>query len=182
LNTQSKMKGQPFHSSSDQLGQVNKTGRLLSAQRIKNNDLQNRISELNIEIEKLREENRTIKRMHKREEVALKKLETQDTDVTKVVKGYQDEINSLKQKIRKIQSENRAINNSLLDREDEVRVLKKKNSELKEILDDKNLIESSELSKKLEASEYELKEQRTKYQVIDKDNFFKDNPLKSFSN
>ena len=157
------MRTQPFHSSTDQL--TNKTGRLLSAQRIKNNDLQNRISEMNIEIEKIREENRTLKRMHKREEVALKKLETQDTDVTKVVKGYQDEINALKDKIRKLQSDNRKINNSLLDREDEVRVLKKKYGELKDILNDKNLIESAELNKKLEATQQELSEQRSKYQV-----------------
>ena len=159
------MKVPPFHASTDQL--TNKASRLLSAQRIKNNDLQNRISEMHIEIEKLREENRTIKRVHRREEIALKKLETADTDITKIVKGYQDEINSLKQTVRKMHNENRKVNNNLLDREDEVRVLKKKYSDLKEILNNKNLIESSELTKKLEASEQELKDQRSKYQVFD---------------
>ena len=65
--------------------QFSKTAvRVMSAQRLKNNDLQNRISELNIELEKLKDENKTLKRVHHREEIALKKFEHQDNDIAQI--------------------------------------------------------------------------------------------------
>ncbi len=120
---------------------------------------------MHIEIEKLREENKTLKRVHRRGEIAIKKFESQDSDITRIVKGYQDEINSLKQSVRKMHNENRMVNNNLLEREDDLRILKKKYSGLKDILNDKKLIDSAELSKKLEICEQELNDYRSKCQV-----------------
>lgn len=158
------MKTKNINNSVDQLN--NKTNRLISAQRLKNNDLQNRISELNIELEKLRDENKTLRRVQKREEIALKKLESQDVDISRIVKTYSEEVNSLKQKMRKVNGENKKLSTNLMERDDELRVLKKKYSELKEILNDKKLLESADLSKKLEQCEKELNEQKSKCQVI----------------
>jgi chromosome segregation ATPase len=138
---------------------------VILAQRIKTNELQNRINQLNDEIEKLRGENKTLKRVHVREEQALKKLETQETDIERLVKNYSEEVIALKQAIKKLNGDNKKLSTNILEKEDELRVLKKKNDKLTMILNDKNLIESSELRSKLELSEKELEIQVSKYKV-----------------
>jgi chromosome segregation ATPase len=139
--------------------------RVISAQRVKNNDLQNRIAEVTIELNKLREENKLLKKLHQREEKELKKLETQDVDVTRVIKNFTDEINSLKNNLRQAKNDNSRLNNMVNDRDEELRVLKKRYSELKDILNDKKLLDSAELSKKLDKCERELEDYKEKNQV-----------------
>lgn len=139
--------------------------RVISAQRIKNNELENKLNEISTELEKLQSENKTLKRMHKREEVALKKMEDNDVDVNRLIRNYSDEISAYKSKIRKHQDENKRLNNTLIDREEELRVNKKKYAELKDILNDKKLLDSAEIAKKLEKAEKELEEYKSKCEV-----------------
>jgi chromosome segregation ATPase len=139
---------------------------VILAQRIKTNELQNRITQLNDEIEKLRDENKTLKRVHVREEIARKKLETQETDIERLVKNYSEEVTSLKQSIKKLNNDNKKLSTSIMDKEDELRILRKKNEKLNTILNDKNLIESNELRAKLDVCEKELEIQISKYKVI----------------
>jgi chromosome segregation ATPase len=137
----------------------------MSAQRLKNNDLQNRITELNLELEKLRDENKTLKRVHHREEIALKKLETQDVDVSRMVRNHMEEASALKEIIKTIKNENRKLNNTLIDKDEEIRTTRKKYDELKKILKDKKLLDSAELSRKLEQCEKDLATYKTKNEV-----------------
>jgi len=144
---------------------TNMAGRVLSAQRIKNNDLRNKLNEMNLEMEKLKEENRTLKRMHQREEIALKRLETQENDVSRLVKNHMEEASALKNIIKTVKADNRKLNGVLIDKDEEIRNLKKKYSDLKKILNDKKLLDSAELSKKLEQSEQELTSYKLKTEV-----------------
>jgi hypothetical protein len=139
--------------------------RLMSAQRLKNNDLQNRIAELNIEIEKLKDENKLLKRVHHREEIAIKKFESHDNDVSRLVKNHADETHALKETIKNIKNENRRLNSTLIDKDEEIRSLKKKKDDLKKILNDKKLFDSLELSKKLDQAEASLAHYKTKSDV-----------------
>jgi hypothetical protein len=139
--------------------------RLMSAQRLKNNDLQNRIAELNIEIEKLKDENKILKRVHHREEIAIKKYESHDNDVSRLVKNHADETHSLKETIKNIKNENKRLNSNLIDKDEEIRSLKKKKEDLKKILNDKKLFDSFELSKKLDQAETNLTLYKTKADV-----------------
>jgi hypothetical protein len=139
--------------------------RLMSAQRLKNNDLQNRIAELNIEIEKLKDENKILKRVHHREEIAIKKFESHDNDVSRLIKNHADEAHALKETIKNLKNENRRLNSSLIDKDEEIRSLKKKKDDLKKILNDKKLFDSLELSKKLDQAETSLAHFKTKADV-----------------
>jgi len=146
----------------------NIAARVISAQRIKNNELENKLTEMSTELEKLYTENKTLKRMHKREEVALKKMEDNDVDVNRLIRNYTEELSSFKGKIKKHQDENKRLNNTLIDREEELRVNKKKYAELKDILNDKKLLDSAELAKKLEKAERELGEYKAKCETLEK--------------
>lgn len=139
--------------------------RVMSAQRLKNNDLKNRIGELGIELEKLREENRTLKRIHQREEIALKKLENHEIDVGRLVRNHAEEVSAVKESLKKVKHENRKLNSTLIDKDEEIRALKKRNDDLKKILNDKNLLDSVELSKKLDAAEKNYSECKTRADV-----------------
>ena len=139
--------------------------RVLSAQRLKNNDLKNQIGELTIELEKLRNENRTLKRIHQREEIALKKLENHEVDVGRLVRNHAEEVNALKETLKKVKHENRKLNSTLIDKDEEIRSLKKRNDDLKKILNDKNLLDSVELGKKLDLAEKNLSESKTRADV-----------------
>lgn len=146
--------------------QFSKTAvRVMSAQRLKNNDLQNRISELNIELEKLKDENKTLKRVHHREEIALKKFEHQDNDIAQIVKNHMTESTALKEAIKKIKNENRKLTSNIMDKEEDIRSLKKKQEEYRQILNDKKLLDSAELAKKLEQANSSASEYKKKIEV-----------------
>lgn len=138
----------------------------MSAQRFKNNELQNRITELNADIDKLKEENRTLKRVHIREEIALKKHESHDTDISRMIKTHNEELGVVKDMHKKSKAENKRINNLLLEREEDLRAAKKKNEDMKKIINDKKLMDTVDLSKKLEQTEKALEEYKTKCEVF----------------
>ena len=139
--------------------------RVMSAQRHKNTDLQNRIAEMNLEMDKLREENKTLRRVHLREEVAIKRFESQDTDLNRLMRNHTDETNALKEQIKKLKLEQRRLNSNLIEKEEEVRSVRKKNDEFKKILNDKKLLDSVELTKTLEQTEKDMQELKTKLEV-----------------
>ena len=67
--------------------------------------------------------------------------------------------------LKKSKAENKRINNLLLDKEDELRTMKKKNEEYKNILNDKKLIDTHEINKKFEQTDKELQEYKQKSEV-----------------
>ncbi|RNA41553.1 lebercilin isoform X1 [Brachionus plicatilis] len=148
-----------------QTEQISQTAmRVMSAQRLKNNDLNNRLKELMKEMEKLREENKMLTRVHKREERALKNLENQEHDVGRMVRNHLDETNVLKEQIKKIKGENKKLTTTLIEKDEEIRAMKKKNDEMKKLLVDKKLFDNAELSKRLETSERDLANYKSKYE------------------
>jgi len=155
-----------MHSQQRAPDQHNKTAiKVMSAQRLKNNDLLNRIAEMNIELEKLKDENKTLKRVHHREEIALKKFEAQDNDLAQIVKNHMTESSALKEAVKKVKNENRRLTGNLMDKEEEIRAMKKKQDEYKQILNDKKLLDSAELAKKLEQANNSLNDYKKKTEV-----------------
>ncbi len=139
--------------------------KVMSAQRFKNNELQNQIAELLAEVASLKEENRTMKRVHAREEIALKKHESQDTDIAKMIKNHQEEQRVVRENNSKLKAENKRVNSLLLEKEEELRGVRKKNDEMKKIIGDKKLYDSNEIIKQLEACKKELEETKLKCDV-----------------
>ncbi len=124
--------------------------RIVSAQRLKNNELQNRLNELKLENEKLLDENKILKRMHKREEIAIRRFENQDNDIARIVKNHVEEGNVLKDTIKKLKNDNKKLYNQLIDKDEEIRSLRKKLDEMKKILSEKKIMDIVELNKLLE--------------------------------
>lgn len=138
---------------------------MLSAQRFKNNELQNKLSEVMLELEALRVENKTLKRVHIREEIALKKHESQDLDISKMIKTHQEEVNVVKDQNRKALKENKRLSALLMEREEDLRAYKKKADEMKKIINDKKLLDSVEISRKLDIMQKDMEEYKEKSEV-----------------
>ena len=147
-------------------GDINQaTRQVLSAQRFKNNELQNKLTEVMNELEELKVENKTLKRVHIREEIALKKHENQDIDLAKMMKTHQEELTVVKDLNRKQQKENKRITALLMEREEDLRAYKKKADEMKKIINDKKLLDSVEITRKLEIIQKEMEEYKEKSEV-----------------
>lgn len=144
--------------------------RILSAQKLKNNELSNRLNELKNENEKLIEEIKTLKRVHKREEIAIRRFENQDNDVGRIVKNHIEEAHSLKEALKKAKTENKKLSGVLIEKEEEIRSLKKKSDELRKVLNDKKLMDSVELTKQLEQAEKDMANLKHKCESLEKRN------------
>lgn len=123
-----------------------------------------------LELEALRVENKTLKRVHIREEIALKKHESQDLDISKMIKTHQEEVNVVKEQNRKAHKENKRVSALLMEREEDLRAYKKKADEMKKIINDKKLLDSVEISRKLDIMQKDMEEYKEKSEV--KFNFF----------
>ena len=117
------------------------------------------------ELEELKVENKTLKRVHIREEIALKKHENQDIDLAKMMKTHQEELTVVKDLNRKQQKENKRITALLMEREEDLRAYKKKADEMKKIINDKKLLDSVEITRKLEIIQKEMEEYKEKSEV-----------------
>ncbi len=117
------------------------------------------------ELEELKVENKTLKRVHIREEIALKKHENQDIDLAKMMKTHQEELTVVKDLNRKQQKENKRITALLMEREEDLRAYKKKADEMKKIINDKKLLDSVEITRKLEIIQKEMEEHKEKSEV-----------------
>ena len=118
-----------------------------------------------MELEKAREENKTIRRVQQREEVALKRFESNDADISRLIRNHGEETAALKEMLKKTKNENKKLNESVMEKDDEIRVLRKKRDEFKKIVEDKKLMDSVDLSRKLQTTERELQEHKTKAEV-----------------
>lgn len=85
----------------------------------------NKINNLKSELDKLRDDYKTLNRMYQREEVELTKLRAIKYEQDDLVQFYNDEISSLKVKIHKLMDENKRLNTTLVARDEEIRLLKK---------------------------------------------------------
>lgn len=118
-----------------------------------------------LELEALRVENKTLKRVHIREEIALKKHESQDLDISKMIKTHQEEVNVVKDQNRKALKENKRLSALLMEREEDLRAYKKKADEMKKIINDKKLLDSVEISRKLDIMQKDMEEYKEKSEV-----------------
>jgi chromosome segregation ATPase len=85
----------------------------------------NKINNLNNELDKLKDDFKTLNRMYQREEVELTRLRAIKYEQDDLYQYYNDEIASLKIKVHKLMDENKRLNTTLVTRDEEIRLLKK---------------------------------------------------------
>ena len=150
--------------------------RVMSARRLKINELKNNNEELNQQIRDLKDENKLLKKTQLRTEKALQRFEDKENDLPQIMQRQQNEVRSYKDQIRKWREKFEKTDRYLRDAEDELEKVKFKLKKLKSVAEEKELPERSELNKRLQKSELDIEERDVKIKVChDLHSFLKNN-------
>lgn len=141
------------------------TKRILSNRLLKINELQNEISELQVKLTELLKENKTLKRLQYRQEKALNKFEDTENEISQLIVRHNNEITSLKERLRKSQEKERATEKRMKDTEGELVRTKFSLEKLKKISEARHLPERDDLSKKLVSAELKLDDTERRIKV-----------------
>ena len=139
--------------------------RVMSARRLKINELKNTNEELIQQIRDLKDENKLLKKTQFRTEKALQRFEDKESDLPQIMQRQQNEVRSLKDQIRKWREKHDKTDRYLRDAEDELEKVKFKLKKLKSVTEEKGLPERSELNKRLTQAELDIEERDVKIKV-----------------
>lgn len=146
----------------------NITKRVLSARRLKINEIQNQNQELHLQLKELRDENKLLKKTQLRADKALQKFEDRESELPQLIQRQNNEVRSLKDQIRKWREKYEKTDRYLRDAEDELEKVKVKLKKLKSLADEKDLPERAELNKKLNNSELEIEAKEVKIKELER--------------
>ena len=141
------------------------TKRMLSARRLKINELRNEVEDLNKQLEELRRENKTMKRDQFLREKALDKYTSQESDMSALMSKHSQDMRVVKESLRKYRDRSKQLETQLRDTEDELERTKKLLRKMRALADDKELGERDELARKLSKAEALLDEKDKRVRV-----------------
>ncbi|XP_040839606.1 lebercilin [Ochotona curzoniae] len=144
------------------------TKRVLSARLLKINELQNEVTELQVKLADLLKENKTLKRLQYRQEKALNKFEDTENQISQLIIRHNNEITSLKERLRKSQEKERATEKRVKDTEGELVRTKFSLEKLKKISEARHLPERDDLAKKLVSAELKLDDTERRIKELSK--------------
>lgn len=139
--------------------------RVLSANRNKVSRLHNILEELQQEVEELKDENKSLKRVSHRQEKQIKKIDDEEASLPMLLQRHSAEMRTLKERLRRNQEILHKKEKESRDRDHEIQKLRDKVSNYRELSQDKKLRERAALAKKLEKLQSDMAEKDKKITV-----------------
>lgn len=139
--------------------------RILSANRNKVSRLHNILEELQQEVEELKDENKSLKRVSHRQEKQIKKIDEEEASLPMLLQRHSAEMRTLKERLRRNQDILHKKEKESKDRDGEIQKLRDKISDYRQLAQDKKLEERAALAKKLENLQNEMAEKDKKITV-----------------
>lgn len=130
--------------------------RILSANRNKVSRMHNILEELQQEVEELKDENKSLKRVSHRQEKQIKKIDHEEASLPMLLQRHSAEMRTLKERLRRNQEVLHKKEKESRDRDGEIQKLRDKISSYRQLAEDKKLEERASLAKKLENLENEM--------------------------
>ncbi|KAK3583929.1 hypothetical protein CHS0354_033715 [Potamilus streckersoni] len=146
----------------------NITQRVMSARRLRINELKNQLEELNTIIRDLKEENKLLKKTQLIQEKSLNRFESRESDLPQLMERHNNEMKMLKEQLKKTKEKYDRTDRYLRDAEDELEKMKSKLKKYKELAENKDLLERDELNQKYRAAEIDLEEKDVKIKELEK--------------
>ncbi|KAG9493715.1 hypothetical protein GDO78_001539 [Eleutherodactylus coqui] len=144
------------------------TKRVLSARLLKINELRNELTELQLKLEEYQKENKALKRLQFRQEKALNKFEDTENEISQLISRHNNEIRTLKERLRKSQERERNTEKRLKDTEEELYRANVALKKLKQLSENKHLAEREELTKKVDLLESRLDDRERRVRELEK--------------
>lgn len=139
--------------------------KILSANRNKITKLYNVVEELQQEVEHLRQENKTLKRITVKQERELKRVDREEGSLPQLLQRHSAELRTVRERLKKNKQEISRKEKESHGHDVELTKLRDKVHHYKELDNNKKLEERAALSKKLEKVENSLSEKDTKILV-----------------
>jgi TolA-binding protein len=139
--------------------------RILSANRNKITKLYNTVEELQQEVDNLRQENRTLKRVHVKQEREIKKIEKAEASLPQLLHRHSAELRTYREQLKKNKMDRSKKEKESHHNDVEILKLKDKLQHYKSLDDDKKLEERAALARRLEKVENDLSERDRKITV-----------------
>ena len=130
--------------------------RVLSANRNKVSRLHNIMEELQQEVEDLKSENKSLKRVSHRQEKEIKKIEDEEASLPVLLQRHSAEMRTLKERLRRNQETLHKKEKESHERDKEIQKLRSKVKNYQELSQDRKLEERAALAKKVENIEDEM--------------------------
>ncbi|XP_064627268.1 zinc finger CCCH domain-containing protein 13-like isoform X3 [Lineus longissimus] len=142
--------------------------RMLSARRLKINELRNQVEELNLLVQDLKLENRTMKRDFRRQDKALSRYEVQESELPSLIAQHSEEVRTLRDQIKRSKEKYENSNKRYKDLSEELHKTKKLLKQYKDLAEHKKLGERDELARKLTQTEVEMDEKDKKIRDLER--------------
>lgn len=148
--------------------------RVLSANKHKVSRLANIMEELQQEVEELKLENRSLKRVSHRQEREIRKIDDEEAALPMLLQRHSAEMRTLKERLKKNQEVLHRKERESQDRDHEIQKLRDKVKSYRELSQEKKLGERAALAKKLDNVENEVALKDKKIMVSNGDELIKD--------
>lgn len=150
-------------------GESSMMRRVLSANKHKVSRLANIMEELQQEVEELKLENRSLKRVSHRQEREIRKIDEEEAALPVLLQRHSAEMRTLKERLKKNQEVLHRKEKESQDRDHEIQKLRDKVKSYRELSQEKKLGERAALAKKLEnvESEVALKDKKIMVSNVD---------------
>lgn len=124
--------------------------KVLSARMLRLKQLQNELNDAQFQINELATENRMLRTLQKRQDLALKRFEDKKADLPVLLNAHTEEVRTLRATIKQLRAQIREIEAKMKDRETELALFRERCSTLTDLCNNKQLEERDVLQKRVE--------------------------------
>ncbi|KAJ1528446.1 hypothetical protein ONE63_006857 [Megalurothrips usitatus] len=140
----------------------------MSAKLLRLKQLQNQLSEAHLQLNELLTENRLLRSLQKRQDLALDRYEGTQAQLPQLVRSHQEEVRVLRTKYKNLKHQCRCVTNTLKEREAELQNLKEQHAHLLKLSKDRNLSERESLTKQVNDLKMTVDNQAGTIQVLNR--------------
>ena len=139
--------------------------RVLSANRHKVQKLENRLSQLVKQLTLEKDENKTLRQIHYRQERELTKVNNDEAELPRLLTKHMTEVKSLRERMRKVHEMSVQKEDRLNDQDKEILKLRDRCKHYKDLCEMENLTERADLQKKLAQTQENLEKRDSEISV-----------------
>lgn len=144
------------------------TQRVMSAKLLRLKQLQNQLSEAHLHLNELCTENRLLRSLQKRQDLALDRYEGTQAQLPQLVRSHQEEVRVLRTKYKTLKHQLRSVTNTLKERDIELQNLKEQHAHLLRLSKDRNLGEREALTTQVHDLKVTVENQSSTIQVLNR--------------
>lgn len=153
------------------------TKRMLSARLVKINELRNALAELQQRTDELQKENRILRQLQVRQEKALQRYDDTESEISQLISRHSNDIHVLRERLRRTQERERAVERRLKESEEQLQRSQASVARLKKLVDQRDLGQRDELSRKLDEEKALRQEAERKIKELERSMELSNNSL-----